>query len=145
MHGLFHWTKENEKREINIFGIQINTLYTFSSPSGDDNSAFSSCSGVGSASPEMSFPNTWWRQGCEKKLMAGITTVKARGLMSWFCRLYNITLLFLLYTTTFQNYECQTKHRSLGLWEEKMGHIYSQQSLISSTKYFVTLLILLLK
>lgn len=43
----------------NIGRIQINTLCTFSSPSGEDKSAFSSCSGVGSASPEMSFPNTW--------------------------------------------------------------------------------------
>lgn len=45
------------KRKLN-FRIQVNTLYTFSSPSGDDNSAFSSCSGVGSASPEISFPKT---------------------------------------------------------------------------------------
>lgn len=99
--------KKMKKGNKNIFRIQINTLYTFSSPSGDDNSAFSSCSGVGSASPEMSFPNTWWRrQGHEKKLMAGITTVKGRRLISWLCAGFiNITMLFLLYTTAFQNYE----------------------------------------
>lgn len=46
-------------QQCNIDRIQINTLCTFSSPSGEDRRAFSSCSGVGSASPEMSFPNTW--------------------------------------------------------------------------------------
>lgn len=105
-----------KKGNKNIFRIQINTLYTFSSPSGDDNSAFSSCSGVGSASPEMSFPNTSRRQGYEKKLMAGITTMKGRRLISLLCAGFiNITMLFLFYTTTFQNYEGKVKYRSLGL------------------------------
>lgn len=38
------------------------TVHTLSSPSGDDNRFFSSCSGVGSASPQISFPKTYMKK-----------------------------------------------------------------------------------
>lgn len=59
MEQLLRIILDNFFQQRIIDRIQINTLCTFSSPSGEDNSAFSSCSGVGSASPEISFPNTW--------------------------------------------------------------------------------------
>lgn len=46
-------------------------MCTFSSPSGEDRRAFSSCSGVGSASPEMSFPKTW-KKGSDNYLISMI-------------------------------------------------------------------------
>lgn len=52
--------------KVRIFLIQgINccktSVLTLSSPSGDESRFFSSCSGVGSASPHMSFPKTYMK------------------------------------------------------------------------------------
>lgn len=44
-----------------------NVQLTLSSPSGDESRFFSSCSGVGSASPQISFPKTYMNNNTKEK------------------------------------------------------------------------------